>query len=82
MNQEFIDRCVAAAADLSLFFVGVPENEMLVSLYQVRANLETDMSETLGADVAALIGQAFVAAVIGHRREIEAAGEMPRAMKN
>ena len=40
MTQEFVDRCVASAADLALFFAGVPENKVMVELYQVRANLE------------------------------------------
>jgi hypothetical protein len=33
-----------------------------------------------GADVAALIAQAFVAAVVGRRREIEAAGATQRVL--
>jgi hypothetical protein len=48
LTPEFIDRCVAAAADLALFFVGVSENDMLLELYQVRSNLEAQLSETWG----------------------------------
>lgn len=73
-GPEFIDRCVAAAADLALFFIGRPEEEMLVSLHQVRTNLEAQLAETFGPEVARLFAQAFVAAVAGHRREIDAAG--------
>jgi len=80
MKQEFIDRCVAWAADLALFFAGVPENKMMVELCQVRANLEIGLAETFGPDVAAAIAEAFVAAVAGHRREIDAAGTVPRVM--
>ena len=79
-QAEFVQRCVAAAADLALFFVGAPEEKMLASLHQTRINLEADLAETFGADVAAAIAEAFVAAVIGHRREIEAAGAMPREL--
>jgi 7-keto-8-aminopelargonate synthetase-like enzyme len=79
---EFVERCVAAAADLALFFVGAPENEMLVSLHEVRANLEAELAEAFGAEVAALMAQAFVAAVVGRRREIEAAGETPPPVLN
>jgi 7-keto-8-aminopelargonate synthetase-like enzyme len=73
-QAEFAERCAAAAADLALYFVGAPDEQMLASLHQTRTNLEADLAETFGADVAAAIAQAFCAAVIGHRREIEAAG--------
>jgi hypothetical protein len=72
---EFIDRCVAAAADLSLFFVGAPEDQMLAALHGVRANLEGELAQTFGPDVAGVIAAAFVATVIRRRREIEAAGD-------
>jgi hypothetical protein len=71
---EFAERCTAAAADMALFFVGAPEEKMLASLHQTRINLEADLAETFGADVAAAIAEAFVATVVRHRREIEAAG--------
>ena len=80
MTQDFIERCVAAAADLALYFVGASEDEMLASLHQTRTNLETDLAETFGAEVATAIAQAFVATVIRHRREIEAAAETPRVL--
>jgi hypothetical protein len=67
-----------AAADLALFFVGAPENEMLLSLHQVRTNLEADLAEPFGAEAATLVAQAFVATVVRHRREIEAAGMVRR----
>ena len=72
-QAEFAERCVAAAADLALFFVGAPDEQMFASLHQTRTNLETELSETFGADVAAAIAAAFVATVIRHRRELEAA---------
>jgi hypothetical protein len=80
VTQNFIDRCVASASDLALAFTGVPDEAMLAQLYQVRANLETELAETFGAEVAAQMAQAFVAAVIGRKREIDAAGEMPRVV--
>jgi 7-keto-8-aminopelargonate synthetase-like enzyme len=79
MTQDFIDRSVAAAAELALFFVGQPEEEMLVSLHQVRTNLEAQLAETFGPEAATLFAQAFVATVAGHRREIDA-GTMPSAV--
>jgi K+-sensing histidine kinase KdpD len=79
-QAEFAERCAAAAADLALFFVGAPDEQMLASLQQTRINLETELSETFGAEVATAIAQAFVATVIRHRREIEAAGETPSVL--
>lgn len=38
ITDEFND-AVAAAADIALFFVGVPENEMLVSLQGLRSRV-------------------------------------------
>jgi hypothetical protein len=81
VTQEFIDRCVTAAADLALYFVGAPDEQMLASLHQTRANLETDLAETFGAEVATAIAEAFVATVIRRRRELEAAGDAtPRSL--
>ena len=70
-GQAFIERCTAAAADLALFFVGQPEEKMIQSLHEVRANLETDLAETFSADIAGMIAAAFVDAVVCRRREIE-----------
>jgi hypothetical protein len=46
--------------------------------------MEAGISEQLGvaAEIADLIAESFVATVVRRRREIEAVGEMPRAMKN
>ena len=55
---------------------------MLLSLGQVRENLEGQLIEPFGAEVATLFAQAFVAAVAGHRREVGAAGTMPSATLN
>jgi hypothetical protein len=79
-QAEFAERCAAAAADLALFFVDAPDDQMLAALYQVRADMEAKLVTTFGADVAALVAQAFVAAVVGHRREIEAAGGTSRVL--
>jgi len=80
MTPEFIDRCVASAADLALFFTGSSDEAMLLALGEIRSNVQAQMAPILGADVADLFAQAFVAAVAGHRREIEAAGAMPRVL--
>jgi hypothetical protein len=73
-------RSVAAAADLALFFVGTPDEAMMHSLYDVRSNLQEQLAQTFGPDVAAAIAGAFVATVARRRREIEAAGATARVL--
>jgi hypothetical protein len=73
-EAEFIQRMVASAADLALFFSGEPEAKMIAVLSQTRESLATELSDQFGAEIAASIADAFVAAVAGHRREI---GNLP-----
>jgi len=56
-QRGFAERCAAAAADLALYFVGAPDEQMLASLHQTRTNLnlEADLAETFGAEVATAI---------------------------
>jgi len=58
---------------LALLFVGVPDMAMMAALHQVRTNLEAELAQTFGPDAASTIAAAFVAAVVGHRREIDGA---------
>src|SRR5258706_11916820 len=71
--SAFVSSFVAAAADLALLFVGEPEEKMLATLHQTRANLETQLAEQFGPDIFAQIAAAFVKAVIGRKAEIDAA---------
>jgi hypothetical protein len=68
------------AASLASFYVGTPDDQMLIALYRVRSNLEAGLSEAFGAEVATAIAQAFVATVIRHRAELETAAETPRVL--
>jgi hypothetical protein len=79
-GREFVRRLRDQATNLALFFVGEPEEKMLAALEQTRRNLEAEIATILGADQAAVIADGFVGAVVGHRRELEAAGETPRAL--
>ena len=81
MSDQFIEDCLTAAASLGLFYIGVPDEEMIAALYDIEANLE-DRLQPFGADVAALISEAFCATVIRRRRELEAGGEMPPVVLN
>jgi hypothetical protein len=74
MTDEFIEDCVAAAGSLASFYVGVSENEMLQSLYDVRADFEAGLAEKFGPDVAAMIVGAFAVGVLRRRQELEAGG--------
>ena len=80
MTDEFIDGCVATAADLALFFCGVSDLEMIGALYQLRADFQAELAQKFGSEVSALIAEALVATVVGRRREIEAGGATPRVL--
>jgi hypothetical protein len=69
---DFIDRCVAAAADMALAFVGEPNDKVMVCLNQTRANLQRDLAPQLGAEIAEAVAQAFTKAVLAQKAEIEA----------
>jgi hypothetical protein len=76
-GRAFVRRLRDEATNLALFFAGEPEAKMLAALEQTRRNLQTEITPILGAEMAAEIATGFVRAVVGCRREIEAAGEMP-----
>jgi hypothetical protein len=72
-GADFIDQCVAAAADMSLRFVGTDDEQMVAALADVRENLKAQLAPTLGIEVGYTVAEAFVACVAGRKREIEAA---------
>ena len=79
--SEFTERAVKSAADLALFFVGVPEEAMKRSLLEAQSNLEAQLAEPFGPEIARDMAKAFVTAVAGRRREIEeVAGATSRAL--
>jgi hypothetical protein len=80
LSDRDIDDCVAMAARVAERYVGVPEEEMLVDLYRLRAIVQAEVAETFGPDVAVVVAQAFVSAVAGHRRELEAEGATTRVL--
>jgi hypothetical protein len=73
ITDRDIDECLTAAADLALFFAGVPEAEVQDAMPRLRAHMEAGITERFGADLAALIAAELVKAVLRCRREIEAA---------
>jgi hypothetical protein len=82
MSDEFAQRCAKSAGDLALLFAGEPDEKMLVALSQSRQNLTEQLAESFGAEVAALIAQAFVTAVIGRKAELEKASSHKGQLQN
>jgi hypothetical protein len=70
VEEVFIKRVTASASMMAEFFVNQPEDLMTAALSETRENLATELTETFGADVAALFADRFVATVIGRRREL------------
>jgi hypothetical protein len=69
--EEFTHRSVTAAADLALFFAGMPDEIMAAALQGIRANMEANLADEFGSDAAESFAKEFVKAVAGHRREID-----------
>lgn len=74
-GPEFIARCISSAADLALYLAGQPEEGVHGALDAVRAHLETELAEEVGAEAAKQIAIAFVATVARCRTEIEHAAQ-------
>jgi hypothetical protein len=71
-GAEFIDRCVAAAADMALAFVGEPIDTVMRRLNQTHENLRRDLTPQFGPEVAHQVADAFVRAVIGQKAQLDA----------
>ena len=74
---QFARQLTDSVAELSLALAG--ENYE-ATLEQTRINLAKKLTKELGAEAATELADAFVAAVAGRRREIEAAGPTPGAL--
>jgi hypothetical protein len=68
-----VEECLIAAANLALFFTGMPDEEVLDAMPRLRSHMEAGISERFGADLAGLIAAELVKAVLRCRHEIEAA---------
>jgi len=79
--KDFVERCVAAAANLGLLFVGQSDERVMAELSLVRDNLISELSPMFGKDVADEIAARFVFAVLAHRRELES-GAVPGGALN
>jgi hypothetical protein len=71
----------AAAADVALFLVGKPgDDEMIVALLRLHADMAATLETSVGAEIAGLLAAAFVVTVVRRRAEIEAGGATPRVL--
>lgn len=77
---QFARQLTDSVAELSLALAGEHDAQVNAVLEQMRSRLAKKLTSQIGGKAATELADAFVAAVVGHRREIEAAGEMPRAL--
>lgn len=73
-GPEFIERCVAAIRDAALAFVGEPDDRVIAHLQSLRADFECELAEHVGSSAAVSFVDTFIAAVMGHKRDLEAKG--------
>lgn len=73
LDDADIEYAVAMAAQLAHHYVGTPEAAMLLDLHGVRSQIETELANDVGPAIAGTVANAFVAAVVARRREIEGA---------
>jgi hypothetical protein len=79
MTDGFIENTVAMAAGYAVWFAGVPDAEVMPRLEAARVHMTAELAERFGAEVATAVAEAFIVAVLRQKRDLEAAGEMPRA---
>jgi hypothetical protein len=84
-EAELVQRWIAAADELGLLFAHQSDEKVDAELARMRRNLIDKFcaffpnadQQTMGAGVDSILAE-----IQTRRREIEAAGKMPRAMKN
>jgi hypothetical protein len=69
-GPEFIERVDAAAANLARFYIDTDETTIREDLVQSRVNLQASLGKVLGRTAAVQVAEAFVEAVIEHRRRL------------
>jgi hypothetical protein len=71
-GPEFIQRCIAAAADMSLAFSGEPDDKVLAHLHATRDHFEAKLAGEIGADNAATVVDTLIKVVMAQKRKLEA----------
>jgi hypothetical protein len=73
MTDEFINNQMLQAAGYAALFAGMSDQETLGFLYEIREAKKFEIAETLDADVAKFVAEAFVQCIAQGKAEFEAA---------
>ena len=79
---QFARQLTDSVAELSLALADEHDAQVNAVLEQMRSRLAKKLTSQIGGLAATKLADAFVAAVAGHRREIESAGATPPAVLN
>jgi hypothetical protein len=74
MTDRDVANIMKLAAGYGQWCVGMPHEEMMDLLHQAQEHLRAELALKFGPDAANAIAEAFPAAVISARRELEAGG--------
>lgn len=80
LSDEDVNACIQLADATARRYVDVPDHQALPSLCGLRQHLEAELSEQFGESFAAIVGEAFVTAVMERRAELEATSGPARVM--
>jgi hypothetical protein len=72
MDDALIAELVSEAGATAMAFVGMPEQQMLAALYDIREAMKVRLAPILPVDVATLAAEAFVFAIAKCRAALEA----------
>jgi hypothetical protein len=75
-GPEFIVRCADLVREMSLAFVGEPDQNAIAAVERMQETIKRDLTEVIGAEAAVTLADAFAKAVMArkHRLEGQAAG--------
>ena len=72
--QQFAERLISAVKELTLLYASTPDDRAQASLQAYVAKIMPELTEAIGADLAAKTLEVFVGAVMDEKHRIEAAG--------
>jgi hypothetical protein len=71
MTDALIEKMVEDADAIARKFIGVEEQSMLATLYDIRETLKDELDQMFGIDISTAIAEAFVYAVSQRKIELE-----------
>jgi hypothetical protein len=72
--QQFTERLISAIKELSLLYANTPNDKTEASLQDYVNKIMPELTEAIGADLAAKTLEVFALAVMSRKHEIEAGG--------